>query len=134
LFNLLLCSHFNFLHLMKCQVGIWCCKRGLLQRIRTQGALIYFYHSFFYLKKILFFSPHFSSPSPLLSPISVVPSFSLSSFSMSLIFVDCFWEREEVGFCGVSVKHQRRGSGWRPRRMRDSTSLSESWGRCEKGV
>jgi hypothetical protein len=43
LFNLLICSHFNFLHLMRCQVGIWCCKRGLLQHIQTQGVLYIFF-------------------------------------------------------------------------------------------
>jgi hypothetical protein len=42
-FNLLLCSHFNFLHLMKCQDGIGSCKMPLLQIDRMVGALIYIY-------------------------------------------------------------------------------------------
>jgi hypothetical protein len=40
-FNLLLCSHFNFLHLMKCQDGIGSCKMPLLQIDRMVGALFY---------------------------------------------------------------------------------------------
>jgi hypothetical protein len=38
-FNLLLCSHFNILHLMKCQDEIGCCKIPLLQTNRMVGAL-----------------------------------------------------------------------------------------------
>ena len=33
--NLLLCSHFNFLHLMRYRVEIWCCKKRFLRCIWT---------------------------------------------------------------------------------------------------
>lgn len=44
-----------------------------------------------------------------------------------------FEGNEEGSFCGVCVKHLRRGRGWQPRRMSDS-ARSVSNGQRENGV